>query len=285
MSHSSSRPRRHAQPATQAHAQAPQGGRHELGQNFLVDRSVIDDIDGLVARTSGPIVEIGAGEGALTLPLSRHGRPLTAVEIDPKRARRLDGRTPGNVTVVCADILRHRLPQHPHVVVGNIPFHVTTPIVKRLLAADHWHTAVLLVQWEVARRRAGVGGASMLTAAWWPWYEFELRSRVPARSFRPVPSVDGGLLTMRRRTDPPAVERGPYQDFVKQVFTGRGNGLRQILERTGRFDRDALRAWLRHHPAAHRALPKDLTAHQWVSLWQHSGGRHSGGRHGGGSLR
>ncbi|MFF5566235.1 23S ribosomal RNA methyltransferase Erm [Streptomyces sp. NPDC012623] len=261
-------------------ARAFRGGRHELGQNVLVDRSVIDDIDHIVARTSGPIVEIGAGDGALTLPLSRRGRPLTAVEIDPDRARRLDARTPvrpyartpGNVTVVRADILRYRLPEHPHVVVGNIPFHVTTPIIKRLLTADHWHTAVLLVQWEVARRRAGVGGASMLTAAWWPWYEFELRSRVPARSLRPVPSVDGGLFTVRRGTDPLAAERGPYQDFVRHVFTGRGNGLRQILERTGRFDRAALRDWLRHHPAAHRALPKDLTAHQWASLWHSSRG-------------
>lgn len=63
-------------------------GRHEFGQNFLVDRLVIDEFVELVARTDGPIVEIGAGDGALTLPLSRQGRELTAVEIDAKRAER-----------------------------------------------------------------------------------------------------------------------------------------------------------------------------------------------------
>nr|WP_225312190.1 rRNA adenine N-6-methyltransferase family protein [Microbispora cellulosiformans] len=51
-----------------------QGGRQELGQNFLVDDSVIAHIGDLVAETTGPIVELGAGDGALTLPLSRYLR-------------------------------------------------------------------------------------------------------------------------------------------------------------------------------------------------------------------
>ncbi|MFJ4984638.1 23S ribosomal RNA methyltransferase Erm [Streptomyces sp. NPDC088732] len=245
------------------------GGRHELGQNFLIDRTVLASIEALVARTSGPIVEIGPGDGALTVPLSRTGRPLTAVEIDPRRARRLARRLPPGVRVVNADVLRYRLPSEPHAVVGNLPFHLTTPIMRRLLSAGGWESAVLLVQWEVARRRAGVGGASMMTASWWPWYDFVLHSRVPARAFRPVPSVDGGLLTVARRTDPlvPPGERRPYQAFVQRVFTGPGRGVREVLARTGRFDRRELHVWLRAERPAPAALPKDLTARQWASLW------------------
>ncbi|GII53563.1 hypothetical protein Pth03_19520 [Planotetraspora thailandica] len=156
-------------------------------------------------------------------------------------------------------------------IVGNVPFHLTTPILRRLLPAGHWQAAVLLVQWEVARRRAGVGGASMLTASWWPWHEFELHRRVPARSFRPVPSVDGGLLTMTRRPVPLVGERGPYQEFVRQVFTGRGRGLGEILHRTGRIDRVAVREWMRDAGVMPHALPKDLTAAQWASLWHQAG--------------
>ncbi|WP_046468968.1 23S ribosomal RNA methyltransferase Erm [Allosalinactinospora lopnorensis] len=245
-----------------------QGGRHEFGQNFLADRSVIDTIGGLVARTSCPIVEIGAGDGAVTLPLSRSGRPVTAVEVDPGRARRLDRRTPENVAVVNDDILRFRLPRHPHVLVGNLPFHLTTSILRRILAAPHWQAGVLLMQWEAARRRAGVGGASMLTASWWPWYDFTLHSRVPARSFRPVPSVDGGLLTVTRRSSPLVADRGGYQRFVRNVFTGPGRGLQEILTRTGRIDRRALHEWSRTHGVSPRALPKDLTAQHWASLWE-----------------
>lgn len=243
------------------------GGPHELGQNFLVDRSVISTIEDLVARTSGPIVEIGAGDGAVTIPLSRSGRPLTAVELDPKRARRLQRRTPDHVAVINADVVRYRFPRHPHVLVGNLPFHLTTTALKRILADEHWQTAILLVQWEVARRRAGVGGASMLTASWWPWYEFTLHARVPARAFRPVPSVDGGLLAVARRSRPLVADRASYQRFVREVFTGRGRGLREIAVRTGRFDRSALDEWLRAHGVSPHALPKELTAQQWALLW------------------
>ncbi|WP_461029988.1 23S ribosomal RNA methyltransferase Erm, partial [Streptomyces sparsus] len=245
------------------------GGRHELGQNFLVDPAVIRTVTRLVSESTGPIVEIGPGDGALTVPLSRTGRPLTAVEVDPRRAGRLARRLPPHVEVVTADVLRHRFPRTPHVVAGSLPFHLTTAILRRLLAADHWHTAVLLVRWEVARRRAGVGGASMLTAAWWPWYDFRLHARVPAGAFRPMPSVDGGLLTLTRRATP-LVDgpRKPYQEFVRQVFTGPGRGLPEILRGTGRLPRSACRDWLRSERLAPSALPKDLGAAQWASLWR-----------------
>ncbi|GAB3545492.1 23S rRNA (adenine-N6)-dimethyltransferase [Actinopolyspora lacussalsi] len=244
------------------------GGPHELGQNFLVDRSTIAVIENLVAGTNGPIVELAAGDGAVTVPLGRSGRPITAVELDPGRARRLRRRTPEHVTVVNTDILRFTLPGTPHVLVGNLPFHLTTAVLKRVLGAHEWRTAVLLVQWEVARRRSGVGGATMLTAQWWPWYEFSLRQRVPARAFRPVPSVDGGLLVMRRREVPLVTTAGEeYRRFVRDVYTGRGRGLGEILERTGRIDRSALREWLRLEHVSTRSLPKELTAEQWASLW------------------
>lgn len=245
------------------------GGPHELGQNFLIDRTIIRTIEHLVARTSGPIVELAAGDGAITLPLSRSARPLTAVEIDPRRARRLHARTPEHVTVHHADILRFELPQYPHVLAGNLPFQLTTAVLRRLLSAQHWQTAILLVQWEVARRRAGVGGASMLTACWWPWYEFSVHARVPARSFRPMPSVDGGLLVMTRRAHPLVIQKKPYQRFVKDVFTSRGRNLPEILVRTGRITYAHVREWAHTHHVSSRSLPKDLTAAQWAALWQY----------------
>lgn len=245
------------------------GGRHELGQNFLVDPAVIDLFTDLVGRTSGPVVEIGPGDGALTLPLSRTGRPLTAVELDPRRARRLARRVPGHVRIVAGDVLRYRFPDRPFTVVGNLPFHLTTSVLRRLLDTGHWRSAVLLVQWEVARRRAGVGGASMLTAAWWPWFDFEVHARVPARAFRPMPSVDGGLLSMTRRSTPLVVgAREPYQEFVRHVFTGPGRGLREILDRTGRLPGAEVRDRLVAARISPLALPKDVTAGQWASLWR-----------------
>jgi 23S rRNA (adenine-N6)-dimethyltransferase len=248
--------------------------RHELGQNFLADPRLIADFQHLVRTgTSGPIIELGAGDGALTRPLACLGRPLTALEIDPRRARRLaaslcaDRATATDARVVCADMLRYRFPGFPHTVVGNVPFHLTTAIIRRLLSEPAWTCAALIVQWEVARRRAGVGGASMLTATWWPWYEFRLVRRIPAASFRPVPSVDAGLMTMHRRPIPLVAEQRGYQIFVKQVFQSPGRGLADMILRTGRVRRADLHAWLRRNQIPLRALPKNLTAEHWAEIW------------------
>ncbi|GGZ12867.1 hypothetical protein GCM10010365_35730 [Streptomyces poonensis] len=256
-------------------------GRHELGQNFLIDRTTIDTVVGLVAGTDGPIIEIGTGDGALTLPLQRLGRGLTGVEIDGGRAARLARRTgPDPATeIVHADFLGFRLPATPHVLVGNLPFHQTTAILRRVLGAPGWTDAVLLVQWEVARRRAGVGGASLMTAQWWPWYEFRLVSRVPASAFRPRPGVDGGLVVFSRRPEPlvPVRERHGYQDFVRRVFTGRGNGLARILAaeapELSRQARQEVQRLLRQHRIAPTALPKSLDAPAWAALYELLGSR------------
>lgn len=97
-------------------------GRHELGQNFLTDRKTVDAVVDLVSRTHGPIIEIGSGGGALTLPLQALCRPITAIEFDPRHARRLQHRAAPSTTVVHADFLRYRLPRTPHTIVGNLPF-------------------------------------------------------------------------------------------------------------------------------------------------------------------
>jgi 23S rRNA (adenine-N6)-dimethyltransferase len=239
------------------------GGRHELGQNFLHHTPTLDRIVRLVGGTDGPILEIGAGDGALTRRLAPLGRDVLAVDLDEHRVRRLRNRLP-TVTVRCADALR--TPLDRPVVVGNLPFHLTTPILRRLLTTGVWAEAILLTQWEVARKRAGVGGRTMLTAQTAPWFAFTLHGRVPADGFRPKPSVDGGLLTISRRRTPlidPA-ERAGYEEFVRRVFTGRGRGIEQILTTV------APRPWravLKHAEIPPSALPRDLTPQQWAAVW------------------
>jgi len=203
------------------------GGRHELGQNFLVDRRVVARITALVPP--GPVVELGAGDGALTRQLAGRGDALTAVELDPGRVAALRRSLGGRARVVQADMLRFR-PDAPNVV-SNVPFGITTPVLRHLLGQRAWSTAVLLLQWEVARKRAAVGGTTLLTASWWPWYEFGLAGRVPPSAFRPRPSVDGGILVISRRAAPlvPPAQRGAYQRLVRDAF--RGDRLQPVLGR------------------------------------------------------
>jgi 23S rRNA (adenine-N6)-dimethyltransferase len=242
------------------------GGRHELGQNFLTHRPTVDRIVSLVRRTSGPILEIGAGDGAITRPLAELGRPVTAIEIDEHQVRRLRAAVP-RVRVENADATRY--PLDFRVVVGNIPFHLTTPVLRRLLQSSGWQHAVLLTQWEVARKRAGVGGRTMMTAQTAPWFEFALEGRVPAYCFRPRPSVDGGLLSITRRETPlvPASDRRAYEAFVRAVFTGSGRGLARIVQRAASVDAPTARGVITAARVAADSLPRDLDPSQWAALW------------------
>lgn len=246
------------------------GGRHELGQNFLHHRPTIDRISALAKESRGAILEIGPGDGALTTGLARLGRPLTLVELDEHRVASLRSRFP-RAEVIHADAMR--VPFREPLVVGNLPFHLTTPLLRKLLGSPGWERAILLTQWEVARKRAGIGGGTLLTGQSAPWFEFRLHCRVPAHGFRPIPGVDGGLLEVTRRDSPlvPIRDRSAYERFVRRVFTARGRGMRQILQRGIGLSRTESDAALRSAAVRAAALPRDVTAQQWAELWRACG--------------
>lgn len=243
------------------------GGGHELGQNFLTHRPTLTRITALVRRTSGSILELGCGDGALTRSLAELGRPLAAIDIDEHRVHRLRKALPG-VRIEIADATHH--PLAAEVVIGNIPFHLTTPILRRLLSTERWSEAVLLTQWEVARKRAGVGGGTMMTAQSAPWFEFSLEGRVPAWGFSPQPSVDGGLLTITRRGSPlvPGSERRPYEAFVRAMFTGRGANLPVVVAAAASIPMSRARRAVAAAGATDQRLPRDLRPEHWAALWR-----------------
>lgn len=249
-----------------AHPHRP--GPHELGQNHLHDNATLRRITRLVAGDTAPLVEWAAGTGALTTHLARLDRPLEAVEVDPRSVSTLRRRVGTDVTVTRGDILRHAPPRRPYDLVCNIPFHLTTPVLRRLLALPDWRRAVLITQWEVARKRAAVGGTTLLTAQWWPWFTFTLDRKIAASAFRPRPSVDAGLLVINRRADPLVAhdQQRRYQSWVRQVFGGRGRTLAEILVRAGIARRD-VRRWMGREDLDARALPRSLYAEQWAELY------------------
>ncbi|MDN6487499.1 MAG: 23S ribosomal RNA methyltransferase Erm [Ancrocorticia sp.] len=243
------------------------GGRHELGQNFLTHKPTIGKIVSLVSQTRGPILEIGAGGGVLTRPLARLGRQVTALELDEHRAKKLRRSMP-QIVVEQADALGY--PLTAPVIVGNIPFNLTTPILRWLLDHDGWEHAIVLTQWEVARKRAGVGGATMMTAQAAPWFTFELCARVPSWGFSPQPSVDGGILAIHRRETSlvPDVEQDAYALFVRAVFTSRGRSLAEVIQHAARVSNRRARQALHQAGVRGHRLPRDLTPAQWAGLWE-----------------
>lgn len=233
----------------------------------------------LLGPAGTPIIELGAGDGAITTQLVQRGHDVTAVELDPRWAGLLRQRftysrplrsadSNGTVRVVQTDMLRYRFPREPYQVISNVPYSITTPLLRRLFDEHVWSTAVLMVQWEVARKRTSSSSGTLLTASWAPWYDVDLIRRVPAQAFRPIPRVDSGVVRVRRRTEPllAQAERRRYQQFVEAVFTGKGAGLTGVLRPY--LTKHQVRHWARENGAQDALLPRDLLPAHWVSLYR-----------------
>jgi 23S rRNA (adenine-N6)-dimethyltransferase len=152
------------------------------------------------------VLDLGAGEGILTAELARRSQRVRAIEIDPALVARLRQRfaASANVEVVGGDALHVALPAEPFRVVANIPFNLTTAILRRLLDDPRvpLGRADVVVELEVAWKRARVTPSTALGVYWGAWYEFALLRRLDATAFAPPPGTDAGVLRIVRRDQP-----------------------------------------------------------------------------------
>lgn len=221
----------------------------KLGQNFVVDANTVRKIVHVAEVAPGDrVVEVGPGLGSLTLAILEAGASVTAVEIDHRLAERLPataaahGVSDGALTVVDADALRvTELPGDPTVLVANLPYNVSVPVLLHFLETfPSLQRGVVMVQAEVGERLAAppgskVYGAPSVKAAWYgPW---RLAGTVSRQVFWPVPNVDSVLVAFHRDSAVPngraprgdeTLRRRTFQ-IVDAAFQQRRKMLRQAL--------------------------------------------------------
>lgn len=215
----------------------------KLGQNFVVDANTVRRIVKVAdVRAGERVLEIGPGLGSLTLALLEAGASVTAVEIDHRLAARLPatagthGAAPDALTVVAADALRvTELPGEPTVLVANLPYNVSVPVLLHLLATfPALERGVVMVQSEVGERLAAppgskTYGAPSAKAAWYgPW---RLAGNVSRHVFWPVPNVDSVLVSFERATAVRGTDAERARTFrvIDAAFQQRRKMLRQAL--------------------------------------------------------
>ena len=215
----------------------------KLGQNFVVDANSVRRIVQVAGVRSGErVVEVGPGLGSLTLAILETGASVTAVEIDHRLAARLaetaaaHGVADGALAVVDADALRvSELPGDPTVLVANLPYNVSVPVLLHFLETfARLQRGVVMVQAEVGERLAAppgskIYGAPSVKAAWYgPW---RLAGTVSRQVFWPVPNVDSVLVAFTRDAEPRGseAERRRTFEIVDAAFQQRRKMLRQAL--------------------------------------------------------
>lgn len=215
-----------------------------LGQNFLVDRNIIEKIiDAAELTESTLVIEIGPGMGALTQVAAEKAGKVIAVEIDRHLIPVL-GEVVGhldNVEIINQDILKTDINElidsekknfatSDHeidkvVILGNLPYYITTPIIMGILERQiEMDTMVIMMQKEVAERIVATPGGKTygaLSIACQFFCETNYVTTVPRTVFQPQPKVDSAVLRLDKRAELPwEIGAGGWKLFFEVVRAG-----------------------------------------------------------------
>ncbi|MFH0877999.1 MAG: 16S rRNA (adenine(1518)-N(6)/adenine(1519)-N(6))-dimethyltransferase RsmA [Candidatus Omnitrophota bacterium] len=254
-----------------------------FGQNFLVDANVVRKIIAAcdISRTDY-VLEIGSGNGALTLPLAQRAKRVVAVEIDRGRSLALRQKMLGftNTKIICQDILKFDLKKHISrarskrlKVIGNLPYYLTTPILEYLLrhlsAIDDIY---IMLQKEVAQRLTADRGSkaySSLTCFVNYFCHPEILFKIKSGSFFPKPKVESCFVHLKPRDKDEYGLRVRSQELLFKVIRHAFGQRRKTL--LGSLSRAWPRQELLRLPQ--RALlerrPEELSLDDFVHLSNH----------------
>lgn len=201
-----------------------------LGQNFLQDPFALEKIaNAAEIQADDCVLEIGPGLGSLTRYLAVSARKVAAVELDPELIPPLRAvlEPYPNVTVIHGDILELSIAdlvdQPGYIVAANIPYNITSAIIRHLLESEPTLRArrvVLTIQKEVAERIcARPGDMSLLALSVQVYGSPRIEARIPARAFHPVPNVDSAVLRIDIY-DQPLIATDMLKQFFKLIKAG-----------------------------------------------------------------
>ena len=262
---------------------------HARSQNFLADPDVLQAILDLAAALPDTrVLEIGPGLGILTSGLLAAGAEVTAIELDRGLAAYLRTRfaaeiESGQLRLIEGDALDHDLAgivAAPYRVIANLPYHITSPILHRLLGGEPApERLVLMLQAEVAERIAAAPGRMSYLSVFVQYHaEVRVALAVPRESFEPAPKVASAVVELvphRQLALTPAREAALW-GLVQAGFRERRKMLRNVLARQLHAGEDGASGPLLGQPPVDAALgragitgdrrPQTLSVADWLRL-------------------
>ena len=236
-----------------------------LGQHWLKNREILNEIAAFAKGKSETCLEIGPGLGTLTSSLLKQFEKVVAVEFDENLANNLPKSFPGkNLEVINADFLKFdlsKMPQ-PYAVAGNIPYYITSPIIEKLLTAENRpEVIVLLIQKEVAERIAD-SRQTMLSLFVQNRAEVALGPVVKKDEFTPPPKVDSQIIILTPRD--PEIKDEVFS-LIKLGFTAPRKKLLGNL--TSLKSKEELKNAFESLGLSLDCRPADLSLEEWAKLF------------------
>jgi len=258
--------------------------QHKLGQNFLTDARVLEQIVAACELSPDDLVlEIGPGLGSLTQRLAEAAGRVLAIELDRNLVtilQRTVVEAYPNVEIVHGDAARidlHRLltermePGHKAKVAANLPYYITTPLVLRLLEEPlPLEQIVVMVQKEVADRMVAPPGGKeygALSVAVQYYTEPQVVTRVSRGAFLPPPEVDSAVVRMKLRPEPPVdADRRAFFAVVHAAFGQRRKTLLNALAAGLGLEKQPLSAALEEAGVAATRRGETLSLEEFAAI-------------------
>lgn len=230
-------------------------------QYFLRSPRLIKELAGhSTLKKTDTVYDIGAGSGVISSVLASRVARVVAYENDPRVAKKLRENTEKfpNVTIVEQDFLLTDLPANPYKVFANIPFHLSSPILKKLTESKNRPTAIYLVVQKQFGNKLLIDNerfTGLLGAQVAPLYTARIRKRLRKTDFWPHPAVDTVFIELLLRDESLIDERSlaKYRNFVADCYAD-PKIFAKMPKNESRVSLDQ--------------KPSQLTLEQWISLFR-----------------
>ncbi|MDQ2888828.1 MAG: 16S rRNA (adenine(1518)-N(6)/adenine(1519)-N(6))-dimethyltransferase RsmA [Chloroflexota bacterium] len=249
-----------------------------FGQNFLIDRSVLNTIvEAADIQPDDQVLEVGSGTGVLTRELAKQARRVVAVELERDMLALLAKTTSAypNIELVARNLLflnpEEVFAQEPYKLVANLPYYITAPTFRHFLeSANPPRLLVVMVQQEVAQRIiAEPGDLSVLAVSIQFYGRPRIIAQVPARSFYPAPKVDSAILRVDVKPQTPLLPeaRDSFFRLVQAGFSEKRKQLHNSLTHGLHAKNEQVRAWLAAASIDASRRAETLSIEDWLRLW------------------
>jgi 16S rRNA (adenine1518-N6/adenine1519-N6)-dimethyltransferase len=236
-----------------------------LGQNFILDEVLLQSVVAeLGLAKTDTVVEVGTGAGTLTRVLARTVARVVTFEVDKRLTDVLVKQFKGfdNIDLRWEDGLRARVDVGSFIVVANIPYYITTPLVMKFMADENCSRVCVLVQMDVAKRIVAQPGGKeygALSVGLQAIGDCRILRKIPRGVFTPVPSVDSAFVVIEKRES----GAGISDAFLKRVFGARR---KTVLNALG-VDKILARRVLAEVGIDETLRPEQIAVDKFRELW------------------
>ncbi|MEK6981762.1 MAG: 16S rRNA (adenine(1518)-N(6)/adenine(1519)-N(6))-dimethyltransferase RsmA [Candidatus Micrarchaeota archaeon] len=231
--------------------------KKSLGQNFLKDQNILRKEVSVANVTGKKVLEIGPGDGGLTqMILEANPSRLTVIEKDERFAYLLKDKFKTTISIVKDDFLKHEFTDDFDVIIGNIPYYITSPIIFKVKDMK-FERAVFIVQKEFAMKMIANPNDSnygRLSVTSQLFFEVKYIQTISRRVFSPVPRVDSAMIELKRTNS----KLDSFdQDIVRYLFQHKNQSVKKSLGHSKQFSKEQLEKLNDYSKVKVRTLTKE----------------------------